>query len=121
MAEAIGTGRVYAICALQGPNYHLLDRQKDEEAVLLAYRVLANTISIAANDVGPPISMYIARRDGASALTEDQLLAIDRRMTEWQQEELEVFNHLAEKRGIQAGNEDENYADDSVGLDLPPE
>lgn len=117
IAEAIGSGRVYAMCALMGTRHHHLDKQKDEGAVLLAYRVMADAITIAAHDLGFPISMYIARQEGATPLSEPELDAVKRRMIEWQMEERDVFTHLAERRGLQPASEDS----ESVGLDPPPE
>ncbi len=119
IAEAIGSGRVYAISTLIGMRFSALDKQKDEEVALLAYRVVAFAIATAARDLGEPINLYIVRRQGADRLTNERLELVQQRMIEWQQQEREVFGELAKERGLPV----QRRADASgpTGIDIPPD
>ncbi|MGH2886080.1 MAG: hypothetical protein ACRDPA_25855, partial [Solirubrobacteraceae bacterium] len=52
LAQAIGTGSVYATCTLMGMRFHALQKQKDDQLALLACRVVAFASSVATADIG---------------------------------------------------------------------
>lgn len=127
LAEAIGSGRGYAIAALLSTGHHEINQlsgaleistQEADQIRLLAYRVVNDAIAMATRDIGQPISMYVADRNAAIEVSQHELLAIKHDIAGWQQQERELFGELGRRRGQPIRRPPERSPQ---GIDPPPE
>ena len=122
LAEAIGSGRVYAIAALMSTGHHEISGSEEigmqpvEQLPLLAYRVINDAIGMATRDLGLPISMTVVRQAGVVELSEKDLQVVKYDMVTWQQRERELFRKVGPTRDQPVRRSSEG----PVGIDPPP-
>jgi 20S proteasome alpha/beta subunit len=119
-AEAVGSGRHYAMYALMSAEHYGLRERGLAQVRVVAYRAVDDAIRTDAQALGPPISLCVVTRESARTLEGDELAAVEQAVIAWQGHERDVFGLIGDDGGQTGEPPFRAERGDSTGIDPPP-